>query len=1031
VRTFLIADVRGYTRFTQHFGDEAASDLAAAFARIVGEEVPGLGGELVELRGDEALCVFRSARQALRAAIALQRRFRTPPNGDAAFQLGVGMGLDAGEAVPTGGGFRGKALNLAARLCALAAPGEILATEGVAHLAHRVEGVRFVSRRPVRLKGVDEPVRIVEVRSVDVLPPVPSSPVPGRRRRPWSAVVALSGGLVGVVAVVGALVAHSVGSGGAPHLPSGLVLIDIASRKQVGFVSPARVAEPAFPLYADGHFWLMNLQPASFVELDAADGKVLQQFPLPSGSSDNGSYQPYAVTGHSLWVGSGDDLVEMDTRVRTEVGRFNLDRIAGEPGRTHGVAVGGGLVWVGRDAGAGQVVAIDPSTGDIRHLIDEVPHHTALAYGAGVVFAADFGGVDVIDPAAETVTEVRDVSSTAGFVAAAAGFGWTSDTAKGVVYKIDRAGRVVATYPTGLGANNLSVSNGLVWVANEGVGTVTGIDAITGSRTTYRFNHPVPLAAAGAGILLTVLKPGTASEERINAIKGTVIRLFSQQGALGEGQEAAVNTSPAALQIEFATCAKLLNYPDVGGQAGLRLQAEIAAARPHVSRDRKTYTFTVRDSYRFSPPSNQAVTAETLRYSIERALSPKLGEYQPAAFWVDDIVGEHAFRSGAATHISGLRADGDRLVVTLTRPSSDIVQRLALPFFCPVPLGTPIVPGGANRGADTVSEPVTMPSAGPYYVAAWLNDEYVILKQNPNYHGPRPHHFDAIVLREGVDAALAVDRIRREGWDGIVSSGHNGSVSIDPLLAADGPLASGSASSTAETYVAAPLPETGYLALNAASGPFERATTRRAAALALRRGPLAAIWDQAPADLLLPPNFGGRLDVPVPRLALASARALMKGRTATAVIGIFKACTPCSEAARSVRSSLGRIGIRVQVRTYDNPYEVARRPNSPIDILDSATRLDYADAASFLTRMLGEDVPRSWLPPEVRRQVRRLGQLSGPERSSAAAEAAVSLAVQAPAIAYGTTVQGELFRPSVGCRIFPPFAYGVDLAALC
>ena len=57
VRTFLIADVRGYTRFTQEHGDEEAGRLAAAFAELVRETILSSGGELIELRGDEALCL--------------------------------------------------------------------------------------------------------------------------------------------------------------------------------------------------------------------------------------------------------------------------------------------------------------------------------------------------------------------------------------------------------------------------------------------------------------------------------------------------------------------------------------------------------------------------------------------------------------------------------------------------------------------------------------------------------------------------------------------------------------------------------------------------------------------------------------------------------------------------------------------------------------------------------------------------------------------------------------------------------------
>src|SRR5919205_4281427 len=126
VRTFLIADVRGYTRFTMHRGDEAAARLAIRFAELTEEVVAAFGGEVIEVRGDEALSVFSSTRRALQAAVELQRRFGAESSDS--LPLKVGIGLDAGEAVPVKGGYRGGGLNLAARLCSIAEPGEVLAT---------------------------------------------------------------------------------------------------------------------------------------------------------------------------------------------------------------------------------------------------------------------------------------------------------------------------------------------------------------------------------------------------------------------------------------------------------------------------------------------------------------------------------------------------------------------------------------------------------------------------------------------------------------------------------------------------------------------------------------------------------------------------------------------------------------------------------------------------------------------------------------------------------------------------------------
>src|SRR5262245_19651290 len=164
IKTFLIADVRGYTTFTQAHGDEAAAELATVFAGLAREIIEGGGGELIELRGDEALAVFDSARQAIKTAIDLQTKFVEQTIADPRLPLAVGIGLDAGEAVAVDGGFRGGALNLAARLCSLADAGEVLVTGEVAHLARRVDGVTYSGRVQVRVKGLDEPVEVIMAR---------------------------------------------------------------------------------------------------------------------------------------------------------------------------------------------------------------------------------------------------------------------------------------------------------------------------------------------------------------------------------------------------------------------------------------------------------------------------------------------------------------------------------------------------------------------------------------------------------------------------------------------------------------------------------------------------------------------------------------------------------------------------------------------------------------------------------------------------------------------------------------------------
>jgi predicted ATPase/class 3 adenylate cyclase len=161
--SFLIADVRGYTRYTVEHGDEAAARLAGRFAELTEEVVKGHDGDVLELRGDEALVVFSSARNALRASVALQAAFQDAVAADPSLPLTVGMGLDAGEAIPVKGGYRGGALNLAARLCSIAGAGEVFCSQTVIGLARKTEGLAFLDRGQVQLKGLPDPVRVTQV----------------------------------------------------------------------------------------------------------------------------------------------------------------------------------------------------------------------------------------------------------------------------------------------------------------------------------------------------------------------------------------------------------------------------------------------------------------------------------------------------------------------------------------------------------------------------------------------------------------------------------------------------------------------------------------------------------------------------------------------------------------------------------------------------------------------------------------------------------------------------------------------------
>ncbi|HEX8919694.1 MAG TPA: AAA family ATPase, partial [Chloroflexota bacterium] len=167
---FLIADVRGYTSFTVEHGTPAGARLAKKFAELARQSVAARGGEVIELRGDEALAIFADPRQALYAAAEMQKRFQAEMELDPSLPLKVGIGVDAGDVVPVEGGYRGLALNLAARLCSLARAGEVYSTEGIVQLADKLDGYVYVERGRVALKGFSDLVRVIQVLAENDLP---------------------------------------------------------------------------------------------------------------------------------------------------------------------------------------------------------------------------------------------------------------------------------------------------------------------------------------------------------------------------------------------------------------------------------------------------------------------------------------------------------------------------------------------------------------------------------------------------------------------------------------------------------------------------------------------------------------------------------------------------------------------------------------------------------------------------------------------------------------------------------------------
>jgi class 3 adenylate cyclase len=160
--TILFTDVEGSTALTHRLGDAKAQEVLRTHNTIVRDALKTHSGSEIKHTGDGIMASFASASRALECAIDIQRTL-AQHNETAEEPIRVRIGLNAGEPIAEEKDLFGTAVNLAARIAAQAAGGEILVANVVRELAAG-KGFLFSDRGDVVLRGFEDPVRLFEVR---------------------------------------------------------------------------------------------------------------------------------------------------------------------------------------------------------------------------------------------------------------------------------------------------------------------------------------------------------------------------------------------------------------------------------------------------------------------------------------------------------------------------------------------------------------------------------------------------------------------------------------------------------------------------------------------------------------------------------------------------------------------------------------------------------------------------------------------------------------------------------------------------
>jgi peptide/nickel transport system substrate-binding protein len=474
--------------------------------------------------------------------------------------------------------------------------------------------------------------------------------------------------------------------------------------------------------------------------------------------------------------------------------------------------------------------------------------------------------------------------------------------------------------------------------------------------------------------------------------------------------------------VLWATCVKLVYYPDKPAPLGSLLVPEAAAGLPRVSRNGRTYTFTVRSGYRFN--TGEAVTAASFGRSFERIFAPKMGS--PGVNFVSDIVGAPAALKGKVKLPSGIRIKGNTLTITLVKAAPDLIARLAMNFFCAVPVSTPLDPNG-----------VTPAMAGPYYVAQRIPNRRIVLKPNPYYRGPRPHHLAEIDFTPNTDTQTSFLQVEKDQADYDLYQ-------TPPTEFAG--LAKKFGVNRGRFWVH-PAMIVSYLALNTQRAPFSDPKLRHAVNFAISR---SAILAQAgfragtPTDQVLPPTMRGFRDAKIYPLAapdIARAKALTGGRA----INVSLYTTTDSTATRQaqvVQSELAKIGVTVNIKQYAFGVLVSKTgvTSEPYDIVALGWIADYADPFDFINILLsGDKITKTnnvnlaqFNDPKFNSQINQAALLTGSKRFATYGKLDVGISrVAAPwASLYNQNVR-EFVSSHVGCYTFQPILGAMDLATAC
>jgi adenylate cyclase len=172
--TMVFCDIRGYTAFAERHDPEVVVEVLNLYFQHLAELVTDHGGDIDKYVGDQIIAVFQGEQMvtnAVRCALAMQHQIAELATENPDWHLAVGIGVNTGEVIMGAMGSRermdytvlGDHVNLAARLCAQAGPGQILISDSSYRPIAGAADFAITALEPIMVKGKADAVAVYEV----------------------------------------------------------------------------------------------------------------------------------------------------------------------------------------------------------------------------------------------------------------------------------------------------------------------------------------------------------------------------------------------------------------------------------------------------------------------------------------------------------------------------------------------------------------------------------------------------------------------------------------------------------------------------------------------------------------------------------------------------------------------------------------------------------------------------------------------------------------------------------------------------